>query len=93
VLLTLFVMQDKERILWLVRVVALSIAFYGVKGGLFTLRTGGAGMVFRGGSIEEVHQGPARGFADAFRHAGQGAHPLARAGRGSFHRLLWSQGR
>ncbi|GIX29519.1 MAG: O-antigen polymerase [Burkholderiales bacterium] len=45
VLLTLFVMQDKERILWLVRVVALSIAFYGVKGGLFTLRTGGAGMV------------------------------------------------
>lgn len=45
VLLTLFVMQDKERILWLVRVVVLSIAFYGIKGGLFTLRTGGTGMV------------------------------------------------
>jgi probable O-glycosylation ligase (exosortase A-associated) len=45
VLLTLFVIQDKNRIIWLVRVMALSIAFYGVKGGLFTLRTGGAGHV------------------------------------------------
>lgn len=45
VLLTLVVMQDKQRIIWLVRVIALSIAFYGVKGGLFTLRTGGEGMV------------------------------------------------
>lgn len=45
VLLTLLVMQDKNRIIWLVRIMVLSLAFYGVKGGLFTLRTGGAGHV------------------------------------------------
>jgi probable O-glycosylation ligase (exosortase A-associated) len=38
---TLYVMGSKERIHWLVWVIALSIAFYGVKGGVFALLTGG----------------------------------------------------
>ena len=41
----LLVMQTEQRIRWLVWVAALSIAFYGIKGGLFTLTTGGGGMV------------------------------------------------
>ncbi len=45
ILLTLLVMQSKERILWLTWVAALSLAFYGVKGGIFTIRSGGSGMV------------------------------------------------
>jgi putative inorganic carbon (hco3(-)) transporter len=42
---TLIVMQTQERIRWLVWVAALSIGFYGVKGGYFTLVTGGGSMV------------------------------------------------
>lgn len=42
---TLSVMQSKTRIQWLVWVIALSIAFFGVKGGIFTVLTGGKYMV------------------------------------------------
>ena len=38
---TLMLMQSKERINQLVLVMALSIAFYGVKGGIFTIVHGG----------------------------------------------------
>jgi len=38
---TLMLMQSKERINLLVWVMALSLAFYGVKGGIFTIITGG----------------------------------------------------
>lgn len=40
-LITLMLMRDQERINQLVWVVVLSLAFYGVKGGLFTLVSGG----------------------------------------------------
>src|SRR5690606_7928764 len=42
--ITVMVMQTRERIRWLVWVAALSIAFFGVKGGLYTLM-GGKGYV------------------------------------------------
>lgn len=45
IFLTLLLMQSKQRIVWLVWIAALSIAFFGVKGGIYTLRGGGAGMV------------------------------------------------
>ena len=41
VFVTLMLMQSKERINQLVWVMALSIAFYGVKGGIFTILNGG----------------------------------------------------
>jgi probable O-glycosylation ligase (exosortase A-associated) len=40
-LATIMVMQGKERIVQLVWVVALSVGYFGIKGGLFALRTGG----------------------------------------------------
>ncbi len=40
-ILTLMVMRSRERINALVWVIALSIGFFGVKGGLFAIRTGG----------------------------------------------------
>ena len=46
VLVTLLVITDKRRIDWLVWVVAGSIAFYGVKGGLFTIAKGGQNRVW-----------------------------------------------
>ncbi len=42
---TISIMQTKQRIQWLVWVIALSLAFFGVKGGLFTVLTGGKYMV------------------------------------------------
>jgi putative inorganic carbon (hco3(-)) transporter len=45
VLVGLVLMQDRMRIRLLTWVVVLSIGYYGVKGGIFTLRTGGAGQV------------------------------------------------
>ncbi len=45
ILLTLVVMQSRERIKALVWVSALSIAFYGIKGGVYTIAKGGHGMV------------------------------------------------
>ncbi len=41
IFIMLMVMQTRERIQWLVWVSALSIAFFGIKGGLYTLMGGG----------------------------------------------------
>ena len=45
VFLTLYLFQQKDRLVALVWVIACSIGFYAVKGGFFTLRTGGEFMV------------------------------------------------
>lgn len=45
VLLTLIVMQRRERITALVWVSTLSIAFFGIKGGIYTLTSSGSGTV------------------------------------------------
>ncbi len=45
-LLTLILFQDKNRLLQLVWVITLSLAFFGVKGGIFTLTQGGGGRVW-----------------------------------------------
>jgi probable O-glycosylation ligase (exosortase A-associated) len=45
VLLSLFLLQSRERIQWLVWVIVVSIGYYGVKGGYFTLRGGGVEKV------------------------------------------------
>lgn len=42
IFVTLMLMQSKERINLLIWVIALSIGFYGVKGGIFTILNGGA---------------------------------------------------
>jgi probable O-glycosylation ligase (exosortase A-associated) len=42
IFVSLILMQSKERINQLVWVMALSLAFYGVKGGIFTITTGGS---------------------------------------------------
>ena len=52
IFLTMIVMQTRERIRALVWVSSLSIAYFGVKGGIYTLLKGGEGMVL----------GPAGGF-------------------------------
>jgi putative inorganic carbon (HCO3(-)) transporter len=54
VFVTMMVMQSRERLHWLVWVMVLSIGFYGLKGGIFTVRTGGESMVL----------GPEGGFMD-----------------------------
>jgi probable O-glycosylation ligase (exosortase A-associated) len=45
VFVTMMVMQSRERLHWLVWVIVLSLGFYGFKGGIFTVRTGGQSMV------------------------------------------------
>lgn len=45
ILLTLIVMQSRDRILALVLVATLSIAFFGIKGGFYTIARGGGGQV------------------------------------------------
>ncbi len=45
VFLTLFIMKSKEDIHSLVWIIAVSIGFYGVKGGIFTLTSGGSSHV------------------------------------------------
>lgn len=52
IFLTLIVMQQRDRIQALVWVSTFSIAFYGIKGGIYTLMRGGEGMVL----------GPSGGF-------------------------------
>lgn len=42
---TMMVMNSAERIRWLVWVATMSIAFFGIKGGIFTLTSGGGSMV------------------------------------------------
>lgn len=39
--LALLLMHTKEQVMWLVATIAASLAFYGVKGGIFTIATGG----------------------------------------------------
>ncbi|MGC2518206.1 MAG: putative O-glycosylation ligase, exosortase A system-associated [Burkholderiales bacterium] len=46
VFVTLYILHSKQHIQVLVWVVALSVAFYGIKGGLFTLRGGGELLVW-----------------------------------------------
>lgn len=41
----LMVMNSPERIRWLVWVMTMSVAFFGIKGGIFTLTSGGGNMV------------------------------------------------
>lgn len=45
-LITLMVMQSRERLHALTMVIAWSLAFFGVKGGVFAIATGGSHMVF-----------------------------------------------
>jgi probable O-glycosylation ligase (exosortase A-associated) len=45
VFITMIVMQSRDRIAALVWVSVFSIAFYGIKGGIYTIMGGGAGMV------------------------------------------------
>jgi probable O-glycosylation ligase (exosortase A-associated) len=44
-ILTVWLIQGRERINWLVLVIVLSLGFFGVKGGLFALRTAGTSRV------------------------------------------------
>ena len=46
VFVTLYILHSKQHIHMLLGVVALSVAFFGVKGGLFTLRGGGESLVW-----------------------------------------------
>jgi probable O-glycosylation ligase (exosortase A-associated) len=43
---TLALVVNRQRITWLTWVAVISLGFYGVKGGLFTLMTGGGGRVY-----------------------------------------------
>jgi probable O-glycosylation ligase (exosortase A-associated) len=45
IFLTMMVMQSEQRIKALVLVGTLSIAYFGIKGGVYTIRSGGGGMV------------------------------------------------
>jgi len=45
IFLTMMVMQSEQRIRALVLVATLSIAFFGIKGGIYTIAKGGGGMV------------------------------------------------
>jgi probable O-glycosylation ligase (exosortase A-associated) len=45
VFLTLMLVNTRERLHWLIWVIVVSIGFYGVKGGIFTIATGGQYMV------------------------------------------------
>ena len=42
----LFVLYKREHVKWLVLIIAVSVGFYGVKGGVFTIMTGGANLVW-----------------------------------------------
>jgi putative inorganic carbon (HCO3(-)) transporter len=55
IFVTMMVMHDRRRIDLLLWVSTLSLAFFGVKGGIYTILHGGGGMVFgpRGGFIED----------------------------------------
>jgi probable O-glycosylation ligase (exosortase A-associated) len=45
-LITILLMQDKQRLNWLVIVIVVSLGFFGVKGGIFSILTGGNYLVF-----------------------------------------------
>ena len=44
--LALFTLYKREHVMWLMLIIVVSIGFYGVKGGVFTLRGGGANLVW-----------------------------------------------
>jgi probable O-glycosylation ligase (exosortase A-associated) len=46
IFVALIVLHEKRHIVWLVWILALSIGFYGIKGGIFTLATGGNFIVW-----------------------------------------------
>lgn len=46
VLVTFMLVKDRQRMHWLVWLIAVSIGFYGVRGGVFTVLTGGSYHVF-----------------------------------------------
>jgi probable O-glycosylation ligase (exosortase A-associated) len=46
IFVAMILITTRERLHWLVVTVALSLAFYGVKGGIFTIRSGGAERVY-----------------------------------------------
>jgi len=48
---TILIMRDRTRLNWLVWVIALSIGFYGIKGGIFTILTGGENMLYGPGGF------------------------------------------
>ncbi|MCH9661309.1 MAG: putative O-glycosylation ligase, exosortase A system-associated [Bacteroidetes bacterium] len=53
IFMTLFIIKDRDKIHMLVWVIALSIGFYGIKGGVFTILSGGSAHVLGpGGFIE-----------------------------------------
>jgi probable O-glycosylation ligase (exosortase A-associated) len=56
IFVTIMIMQSKERITALVWVATLSIAFFGVKGGIYTLTRGGDGMVLGPGAGIHAHR-------------------------------------
>jgi probable O-glycosylation ligase (exosortase A-associated) len=56
IFITIMVMQSKERVTALVWVSTLSIAFFGVKGGIYTIIRGGEGMVLGPGSGIHAHR-------------------------------------
>lgn len=56
VFLTIVVMQSKERIAALVWVATLSLAFFGIKGGIYTILRGGDGMVLGPGAGIHAHR-------------------------------------
>lgn len=45
IFVTMMLMNSRERLHWLVWTIAVSLGFYGVKGGIFTILTGGKYMV------------------------------------------------
>jgi len=45
IFLSMVVMQSAERIRWLVLVATYSVAYFGIKGGVYTITKGGGGMV------------------------------------------------
>ncbi|MFK7967143.1 MAG: putative O-glycosylation ligase, exosortase A system-associated [Burkholderiaceae bacterium] len=45
-LLALAVLSDRNRVKWLLAIIIGSVIFYGVKGGIYTLTTGGGGRVW-----------------------------------------------
>ena len=55
VFVSLYLLHSKQHVQVLIWILAGSVAFYGIKGGLYTLRSGGANLVFgpEGSFIEE----------------------------------------
>jgi len=46
IFLTVILINDRQKLIWMTWVIALSLGFYGVKGGIFTITGGGSSHVF-----------------------------------------------